>query len=203
MARKRVALDAGHGLYTPGKRCLKSIDPNETREWTLNSRITEYIEAMLSVYDVDVTRLDDRTGKTDIPLSKRRDDKADFTMSIHHNAGLCGRSGGGPIVFYWGSPNAASECYKSIVAMTGHKGNRSDKTVKKALQVVRQSKKSSILIECGFMDSPTDTPLILSDAYARNVAMGCVNFLESYLNLRKISTHVPVTCPTCGGTGKI
>ena len=35
----KIAIDAGHGLYTAGKRCLKSIDPNETREWVLNSRI--------------------------------------------------------------------------------------------------------------------------------------------------------------------
>ena len=27
-----LALDAGHYLATPGKRCLKSLDPGETRE---------------------------------------------------------------------------------------------------------------------------------------------------------------------------
>ena len=26
-----ICIDAGHCLSTPGKRCLKSIDPNETR----------------------------------------------------------------------------------------------------------------------------------------------------------------------------
>ena len=39
----KIALNAGHGLKTAGKRCLKSIDPNETREWVLNSRIEEKI----------------------------------------------------------------------------------------------------------------------------------------------------------------
>ena len=29
----KLALNAGHGLYTEGKRCLKSLDPKETREW--------------------------------------------------------------------------------------------------------------------------------------------------------------------------
>lgn len=33
-----IALDAGHYNDTPGKRCLKRIDPNETRERFLNAR---------------------------------------------------------------------------------------------------------------------------------------------------------------------
>ena len=43
----KVAIDAGHGLYTSGKRCMKSLDPNETREWVLNSRIAEKLERLL------------------------------------------------------------------------------------------------------------------------------------------------------------
>ena len=39
----KIAIDAGHGLYTSGKRCLKKLDPNETREWTLNSRIATQV----------------------------------------------------------------------------------------------------------------------------------------------------------------
>lgn len=43
----KLALDAGHGLYTAGKRCLKSLDPNETREWVLNNRICNKIQVEL------------------------------------------------------------------------------------------------------------------------------------------------------------
>ena len=42
----KLALSAGHGMYTAGKRCLKSIDPNETREWWLNDRIADRIEVL-------------------------------------------------------------------------------------------------------------------------------------------------------------
>jgi hypothetical protein len=28
----KIALNAGHGLYTAGKRCLKALDPKETIE---------------------------------------------------------------------------------------------------------------------------------------------------------------------------
>ena len=33
-----IAIDAGHYNNTPGKRCMKAIDPNETRERFLNAR---------------------------------------------------------------------------------------------------------------------------------------------------------------------
>lgn len=39
----RLALNAGHGLYTEGKRCLESLDPKETREWWLNQRVASYL----------------------------------------------------------------------------------------------------------------------------------------------------------------
>ena len=43
MVNFKIALTAGHYKYTAGKRCLKSIDPNETREWWLNDRIADKV----------------------------------------------------------------------------------------------------------------------------------------------------------------
>ena len=43
----KLALGAGHGKGTAGKRCHKSLDPNETREWQLNDRIADKIEKLL------------------------------------------------------------------------------------------------------------------------------------------------------------
>ena len=43
LSEKVIALDAGHGMGTAGKRCLKSIDPNQTREWFLNDRIADMV----------------------------------------------------------------------------------------------------------------------------------------------------------------
>ena len=34
----KLALSAGHGYSTPGKRCHKDLDPNQTREWQLICR---------------------------------------------------------------------------------------------------------------------------------------------------------------------
>ena len=96
----KLAWSAGHGLYTSGKRCLKSSDPNETREWWLNDRIADRIETLLKEYDgIEVKRLDDTTGTKDVTLATRSSISnnwgTDFYLAIHHNAGINGGSGGG------------------------------------------------------------------------------------------------------------
>ena len=68
----KIALDAGHYINTPGKRCLKFIDQNETREWILNGQVCEYVEQSLADYDgYELIRVDDRTGQKEVPLSDR------------------------------------------------------------------------------------------------------------------------------------
>lgn len=183
----KIALNAGHGIYTPGKRCLKSIDPKETREWTLNSRICTKIEEKLKAYTgYEVSRLDDVTGKIDVALISRTNKanafNADFYLSIHHNAGVNGGKGGGVVSIVYTKASTKScewqkELYDAIVKHTGLKGNRSDPTPKQNLHECRESKMPCVLIECGFMDSATDVPIILTDSFADKVATACVEVL--------------------------
>ena len=193
----KLALNAGHGMNTPGKRCLKTIDNNETREWALNSRICNYIEKYLSEYEgYSLIRLDDTSGKTDIPLktrtAKANNFGADFYLSIHHNAGINGRSGGGVIAIVYktikdGSTTALWQkaLYERIISATGLKGNRSNPLQKQDLHEVRESKMPAVLLECGFMDSSTDTPVILTDAFAQQTAKAIVEVLAEKGGLKK------------------
>lgn len=198
-----IAVDAGHGLYTAGKRCMKSIDPNETREWTLNSRIVEMLIASLNDYDCHVVRLDDPTGKVDVPVNERRNkcdaSKADFCVAVHHNAGIKGGSGGGTVVYYDPTrPDNVPWCqkaYQYIVNRTGLIGNRSKKVNATSLCVAR-SKCNSIYLENGFMDSTTDTPIILTDDHARKTTQGIIDFLVAEVGLQKRTTPAPTPEPT-------
>lgn len=132
---KIIAIDAGHGMKTAGKRCLEALDPNQTREWWLNDRIADKLQDMLSAYDCTVIRVDDTTGEKDISLSARAKTanaaKADVYISIHHNAGLNGRAGGGTVVYFCSGkaerPRQAQKLYNAVVARTGLRGNRSVK----------------------------------------------------------------------------
>lgn len=189
---KIVALDAGHGMKTAGKRCLKSIDPNETREWWLNDRIMDKVESALAAYDCRVIRVGDTTGAKDVSLGSRvrtaNAAKADIYISMHHNAGIHGGLGGGTVVFYSSSSPErgvqAQKLYQAIVSRTGLRGNRSQKVVKKGFYVIRNTSMPSFLIENGFMDSKTDTPIILTDRHAQLTADGVVDFVVAMLQLK-------------------
>ncbi len=193
----KIALNAGHGLNTAGKRCLKAIDNNETREWSLNSRICNKIEEKLKAYSgYELIRLDDTTGKTDVALKTRTDKAnkfgADFYLAIHHNAGINGKSGGGVIAIVYKSIKDGTvtnewqkALYNKIIEKTGLKGNRSVPLQKQDLHEVRESSMPAVLLECGFMDSTVDTPIILTEAYAEKVADACVEVLVSKGKLTK------------------
>ena len=197
---KIIALGAGHGLKTAGKRCLKSLDPNQTREWWLNDRIMDKAQKDLTDnYDCTVLRVDDTTGVKDISLSARlksaNNAVAIVFVSMHHNAGVLGKLigwlkklTGGTVVFYYSSKaerkEQAERLYNEIVSRTGLVGDRSEKVIKKGFYVIKNTKMPAFLVENGFMDSPTDVPIILSEEHAVKTAQGVVSFLVKEFNLQ-------------------
>ena len=180
----KIALDAGHGLHTPGKRCSCVYDKNETREWFLNNRICDKVEEKLKKYSgYLLLRVDDTTGACDVPLDERvrkaNDFKADIYLSVHHNAGLKNGKGGGIISIVYSFASARSlECqkiiYDELIAKTGLVGNRTAPMPKQNLYVLRETTMPAVLVECGFMDSASDVPVILSDDFAEKAAEGLV-----------------------------
>ena len=191
----KLALSAGHGRFTAGKRCMKKLDPNQTREWVLNSRIVEKAEKLLAGYDgVEVLRLDDRTGDTDVALKTRSRSAnswgADFYLAIHHNAGIRGGKGGGIVAYVYTKPSEKSQVwqkalYEALIAATGLRGNRSKPLARKNLHEVREPKAAAVLLELGFMDSQVDVPIILTEEYADNCAGAIVETIVSLENLEK------------------
>lgn len=188
----KVAIDAGHGLYTAGKRCSATYDKNQTREWTLNSRIVARVIELAKGYDgLTMVRTDDPTGKTDVSLSARcskaNSAKADIFVSVHHNAG-----GGHGIEVYRYPTNDSKTVklqdlvYAELVAANGNKGTRSNPKRTADFQVLRQTAMPAVLIENGFMDNAVDVPLILSADYAEKSAQGIMSAIAKFFGLQKI-----------------
>ena len=199
----KLAISAGHYYYTSGKRCSKSLDPKQTREWTLNDRIADKIEKLLKDYNgIEVKRLDDTTGQKAIDLAARSKASnkwgADFYLSIHHNAGIGGGSGGGIVAFiYNGKVDATTvawqkELYNELIKLTGLKGNRATPLAKADLHECREPIAPAVLLELGFMDSKTDVPIILTEDYANKCAQACVNVIVKRAKLTK-KTSAPAT----------
>lgn len=195
----KIALGAGHGAKTSGKRCLASLDPNETREWVLNDRICDKIEAKLKDYDgCQILRLDDSDdGADDVALAERVSAAnawpADFYLSIHHNAGISGGKGGGIVAYAYTNAQKASlewrdELYDALIDHTGLKGNRANPKTTANHYVTRVSKMPAVLLELGFMDSATDVPIILTEQYADQCAQAIVEVIAKKAGLTKKGT---------------
>lgn len=191
-----IAIDAGHYNDTPGKRCMKSIDPKETRERYLNARMAEHVEELLKDYDCKVMRCDDRSGETDPELVERAERAnragADVLISIHHNAGINGGSGGGICVFAAGNASKTSlalqkAVYEETVKRTGLKGNRATPLPISNFTVIYKANMPAVLGEFGFMDSTTDVPIILTDDFSVKCAQGIVAALVKTFGIKKKS----------------
>ena len=199
----KLALNAGHYLKTPGKRCMKKLDKNETREWWLNDRICDKIEKKLKAYDgYQLLRIDDTTGTTDVSLSKRTTKAnswgADFYLAIHHNAGIKGGKGGGTVAYVYTKPGKEAlawqeDLYNAIITHTKLYGNRATPLAKANLHEVRETKMPAVLIEAAFMDSAVDVPILLTDEFADKVATACVEVIVKRGKLTKKVIEEPKT----------
>lgn len=196
MATFKIALTAGHYLYTAGKRCLKSLDPKETREWVLNDRIADKVETLLkkNYTGYELLRTDDTTGKKSVGLDARTAAAnkfgADFYLSVHHNAGVKGGKGGGIMAIAHPSASATSlewqkDLYAALIKATGLKGNRTDPLAKQNLHELRTTNMPAVLLELGFMDSRTDVPIILTEEFADQCAEAIVEVIAKRGKLPK------------------
>lgn len=199
----RIALGAGHGFNTAGKRCVKELDPNETREWYLNDRICDYVEEGLRAYTgYELLRVDDSDdGADDVALERRVTTAnkwgADVYFSVHHDIGInCGTGGG--IHLYslaeTGQGRAWRDAlYDALIEATGLKGNRATPKGTANFYVLKYTDAPAVLMELGFMDSSTDVPIILTDEYARKCAGAIVKVIAERAGLEK--TRVEIATP--------
>ena len=141
--------------------------------------------------------MDDRTGKEDVALASRvalaNRMKADVYISIHHNAGINGGTGGGTVVYHYCSTNGgvdmANRLYNCVVKAIGLVGNRSTKVKKTGYYVLMHTNMRAYLIEKGFMDSKTDVPIILTDSHATKTAQGILNCLIAEYGLKRVNNE--------------
>ena len=91
-----------------------------------------------------------------------------------------------------GLHSALENVYEAVVAATGLRGNRANPMARASLYVLRNTRMPAVLVEFGFMDSTTDTPIILTEEFAEQAAEGVVSALIDLYDLRK-KEEEPVT----------
>lgn len=194
MGTFKLALDAGHGMDTQGRRIPATLDPEEHREWWLNDRVCRYIAQAAAEYEgFQVFRVDDVSGLEDVPMEERcrraNSWGADLYYSAHHNAGVGGGTGGGVVAYSLNEGTRGAmwrdELYGAIVGETGLVGNRASPKATANFYVLRNTAMPAVLMEHGFMDSAADVPVILSEEYAKGVGRAVADCIARWHGLEK------------------
>ncbi|GEK57145.1 hypothetical protein CHL76_02320 [Marinococcus halophilus] len=191
---KRIAVGAGHGANTYGKRTPKFEDGSYMNEHDFNFPTAEYVREMLEneYEDVEVLQLGEEVR--DVPLGDRTDKVndwgADAYVSIHANA--LGNEWADPAprgietYVYESEPTGSVDLAENVHGEMIEKTGLYDRGVKAAnFHVLRESHMSAILVECGFMDNREEAELLLSDDYRRTCAKAIVNGIAKKYGLQE------------------
>jgi N-acetylmuramoyl-L-alanine amidase len=202
----KIALNAGHYYYEPGRRVSEQFDKSQTREWVLNDRICDKVEQKLSAYEgYELIRCDDTTGEKGISnderIAKANKFGADIYLSIHHNAGINGGNGGGIVAYVWSGLDKKNpkhtetfewqkDLYDALIKRTGLKGNRATPLATGDYQVLRETNCPAVILELGFLDSAVDSKIIVTNDFAEKCAEAIVEVIVKRKNLKKKTTEI-------------
>lgn len=180
-----VAIDAGHGHNTPGKRC-----PDDSmREHDFNGNVATKVCNILNKNGIETYRSDDITGNTDVPLITRTNNinsrKAVICVSIHANAFTGQWNDANGIETYIIARGGEAEKIANIVQRKLiEKTGRRDRGVKVSnLHMCRETDMPAILCECGFMDNREEAELLKSEEYRTKCAEAIAYGILEYLNI--------------------
>lgn len=186
----KVSTEAGHAGFgvTPGKRALDG----SMYEWEFNDGCVRHFMDELSHYEgVEQLRVDDPTGRRDVPLTERAQKAnawgANLHISFHGNAGP--KTACGIETFVYPSTTAhnrqvALTIHNHIINATGRK-NRGLKTAD--FQILRTTKMEALLIEGGFMTNAEELALMKTDAYRSKVGRAAAAGVAECYGLKRKS----------------
>ena len=190
--KQTITLDAGHGFNTSGKRAYD----DSFREWQINDRVATKVEQGLeSRYGVNVIRVDDVTGQTDVGLRERVNRavqaKSDLHISIHQNAfgDVAPNDITGTETFYHLDEESRRLADKITANMARNMG-RNNRMAKSAnelnLFIPREMTKQgipSVLAEGINMFNEEDVRYMMTEKYANDYAEAVIEAIVKQYNL--------------------
>lgn len=198
VAKFKVAVDAGHGSNTAGKRT-----PDGYREHWINVTCASFCEQALRRCGIDVLRVawDDNNAKDDedVALSTRQKlikaNKCNVSVSFHANAagsgGWSDAQGVETLIsnsYPGDSRNLANMVQKHLVEGTPQK-NRGVKTQSLAMcNCNALGTKAAILCEIGFMTNKAEADLMKINRFCKEQAEEVAHGICDYLGVRYITS---------------
>ena len=178
----KVFIDAGHGGKDNGasyKGYLEDTINLQIASKLKNRLVNEGLEVEMSRNDDTYLSLSERTIK-----SNKSD--ANIFISIHQNA-ASSKSANGIETYYLGNRNKklANAIHNSVINST----NAKDRKVREGnFQVLRDNKKVSILLECGFISNPSEGYKLSTAEYQNKLVDGIVDGVKNYFNINNKNT---------------
>ena len=205
---KAILIDIGHGLGPTGKEDNggSANGTTERAEVTeIGLEVMKYIQKQPSLegvviyligYPVRMKLEDHVKAANDLCKGRGYGPKDAVLLSVHTNMG-----GGSGIEAWYEDGNAESQtlCQKALDAVADVTGLPKRRALPDTqnrygrLGIVRDVIPTAILVECGFLDNPTDFAVIGDDEKDDKFAIGIVKGLVKYLGLTytEISTDGP------------
>lgn len=187
----RIGLDDGHGKETAGKRTPDGYRENEFNHGTKLFLVDELIRNGFIYTDCSPLRSDNSLqNRCDIANNA----KCDLFISIHYNAmSTVWNSNVGGIETYHYPSSTTGKRLASKVQYQLIKGtkmlNRGVKTAN--FYVLRNTKMTAILVECGFMDNPVEAKLMKSISYRKECASEICRGICAYYGKNYIPESTP------------
>lgn len=182
-----VTIDPGHGGFDNGANVGK------TKEDELNLKISKALQTELesrgaTVYltrteDMDMTQRNHHYSKQDdmyLRGMKIDENDPDVFVSIHLNASSSSSAWGSQVFYYKNSEKGkelANMVHEKMKPVTGTK-----KKIQSAdFYVLRATKTTGVLIECGFISNANERGQLKSSKYHTKLASAIADGLEAYL----------------------
>lgn len=198
---KLIAIDAGHGPNTAGKRTPYIASLGRTiKEFEFNNPTAKYLNEELK--RCGFRTLVTYSEREDTPLRTRtnraNNAKADLFISIHFNAYKGVFNPNGPSGFsahvYLGNSKTKSGQFARIALKHLAKGTpqKNRGIVEQNLHVVRETKMPAVLFECGFMDHPTEALLMINKSFQKEVACELAQAVCEFYGIKYVPEKTPV-----------
>ena len=190
-----IVVDAGHGGEDGG-----AVAVNGALEKDINLAIALELEKDLKQNNFDVIMIRDSDvsvgdqSLTTVAERKRSDTRARLRIveeagdciliSIHQNHFSQGKYSGAQ-VFYSGndprSADLAEAIRQNIVGSLQPENHRENNQADSNIYLLHQCQVPAVLVECGFLSNQTETEMLCSESYRKDMAAAIYNGLIDYL----------------------
>lgn len=205
MGKIKIAIDAGHGSQTAGKRT-----PDGYREHWINVKTSLACERYLQANGIDTVRIgwNDSNSKDDVdtPLATRqaqiKNAGCDYSVSMHANAygnGATYNSASGVSTHIHSVANYQKDSLKFAQAIQKRLVEGTEQqnrgVIKQSLAMCNcktMNTKASCLVEIAFMTNKKEADLLMTDAFCKeqgeDVAKGILDYLGIPVNKTGVQT---------------